>query len=361
MRRIASPSLCLVGLLLAWSCGCGLVRSERGDAATADRLASTTAAEGPRGYAGALTKLDGQLEQARLLAEQRGGWADHELVAQLAIRRARLTGSIDDWVTADRALDAAFALAPEGGGPLLTRLELDLSLHRLDAAEARIAQVEAAPLRTNAIELRLALARGDLEAQHGRLDRARLDFERAEQLGASATVLAGRRALLAGRREQPERARSSLAQARAHARADQAIAWLLLQEGLVEWRRDRPQAALVRYEAAEDAFPGWWLVTEHRAEALAALGRRDEAESLYRQVVEQTGHPELMDALAQLLRRSGREDEAREWVAKARAEHERRLTLLPRAAGAHALDHLLRHAPDQPLTRQLARDLGRAR
>ena len=39
---------------------------------------------------------------------------------------------------AERALTEALASAPEGGGPRLTQLDLDLALHRLDAAERGI-------------------------------------------------------------------------------------------------------------------------------------------------------------------------------------------------------------------------------
>ncbi|PRQ06461.1 tetratricopeptide repeat protein [Enhygromyxa salina] len=310
-------------------------------------------------YAGALAAIDRQLADARELAAARDGWADHELVAQLLVRRARLTGSIDDWVAADQALTAGFAVAPAGGGPVLTRLELDLSLHRLAQAELRIAQVEAAPLQTGATKIQLETARGELAAQRGDLEAARRAFERARELGADPGVTAGRMALLARRRGEYDAALSSFEAsfeaARVEASEGQGAAWLLLQAGLVEWTRERPEAALRNYAAAEQAFPGWWLVAEHRAEALAALGRTAEAELLYRDVIERTGHPEFMDALAELLASSGHDDEAQTWIAAARREHERRLAALPEGAGAHALDHLIQFAPHEPRTLELAR------
>jgi tetratricopeptide (TPR) repeat protein len=312
-------------------------------------------------YAGALLAVDRQLDDARELVERRGGWGDHELVAQLLVRRARLTGSIEDWLAADRALDAGFAVAPEGGGPVYARLELDLSLHRLDQARARIAQIEAALVRTSAMQIQLVTARGELAAQRGDLDGARQAFEHARELGADPAVTAGRLALLARRRGDHEAALVAFAEAQADANIGQGAAWLLLQVGLVEWSRDRPEAALASYDAAEQAFPGWWLVAEHRAEALAALGRIPEAESLYREVIEQTGHPEFMDALAEIL--SSQSDpaggaEAQTWIATARREHERRLAALPQGAGAHALDHLIQFAPDEPRTLELARQVA---
>ena len=345
-----SVAVTLLGL------GCGYVGTDHkpgNSTAVVDQVA-------PRDdYPTKLAVIDRKLADARAIASERQGWADHELAARLWVRRARLTGSIDDWAAADQALAAGFAHAPPGGGPVLSRLELDSSLHRLADAERRIAQLEAAPMRTAKTNIHLALARGDLASQRGELELARLAFEQAEQLGADGTTLAGRYALLAGKQGAPEQALEILERTRSETPSGQASAWLWLQTGLVEWGRDRPAAALERYDAAEAAFPGWWLVTEHRAEALVALGRLDEAEQLYRGVIETTGHPEFMDALADLLGRDGRDEEAKTWVARARAEHERRLALLPSAVGAHALDHLLRYAPDDPRTIELAHDLGR--
>ncbi|KIG16551.1 hypothetical protein DB30_04322 [Enhygromyxa salina] len=340
--------------LLAVS-GCQRGAEQRGEAEPA---AAVQAADQQGTYVGALRAIDRQLDDARELAEQRDGWADHELVAQLLVRRARLTGSIDDWAAADRALDAGFAVAPAGGGPVLTRLELDLSLHRLAQAERGIAKVEAAPVRTQAMNIQLATARGELAAQRGDLDGARQAYEQARELGADAAVTAARLALLARRRGEYDAALAGFTSARAELGAGQGAAWVLLQLGLVEWARERPEAALISYDAAEQAFPGWWLVAEHRAEALAALGRTEEAELIYRDVIERTGHPEFMDALAEILARQGSDAEAQKWIAAARSEHERRLAALPEGAGAHALDHLIQFAPHEPRTLELARQVA---
>jgi tetratricopeptide (TPR) repeat protein len=310
------------------------------------------------GYAHALAELDGKLERARSLANQRNGWTDHELVVELLVQRARMTGAIEDWVAADESLAIAFEHAPEGGGPVLTAVQLDLSLHRLERAEQRLRQAEAAAIQPPAHKAAVLVARGELAAQRGRLDDARVAFERAEQLHHDPAN-AGRLALLALRRGDAEAAIEGFQIARAKLEHGRGAAWTLLQEGLVEWDRERAQAALDKYEAAEQAFPGWWLVTEHRAEALASLGQTEQAEALYRAVIEETGHPEFMDALGELLLARGAQAEARSWFDKAGAEHERRVALLPEAAQAHAIDHWIRHSPTDPRTLVLARELAR--
>lgn len=309
------------------------------------------------GYDQALAELDRRIEQAQVLARERDNWADHELVASLVIQRARLSGAIEDWVRADETLDLAFTRAPAGGGPVLTRLELDLSLHRLAQAEQRLIQAEAAPIQPLSHKVAVAVGRGELAAQRGQLDAAREAFEHAQQLREDPAN-AGRIALLERRQGNAEAALTGFQTARAGLQDGRGAAWTFLQEGLVEWDRERPEAALAKYEAAEQVFPGWWLVTEHRAEALAALGQTERAEELYRAVIEQTGHPEFMDALGELLLARGDASEARTWFTSARNEHERRLVLLPEAAGAHALDHLIRHAPNEPRTLTLAREVA---
>jgi tetratricopeptide (TPR) repeat protein len=310
------------------------------------------------GYAEALAEIDRRIEDAQVLARERDDWADHELVASLLVQRARLTGAIEDWKRADETLELAFTRAPAGGGPVLARLELDLSLHRLEQAEERLAQAAAAPIQPLSHKVAVVVARGELAAQRGQLEAAREAFEHAQRLREDPTN-ASRLALLARRQGDHEAALIGFQTARAGLEDGRGAAWTYLQEGLVEWDRNRPEAALAKYEMAEQVFPGWWLVTEHRAEALVALGQTERAETLYRAVIEETGHPEFMDALGELLLARGDEAEAQTWFASARREHERRLELLPEAVGAHALDHLIRHAPKEPRTLALAREVAR--
>lgn len=304
-----------------------------------------------------LAELDGRIEAARQLASEHDGWADHELVATLYVQRARLTGSIADWSAADAALHAGFAVAPEGGGPVLTRIELDLSLHRLEDAEAGIARAQAAAVPNERLRQRLATAQAELASQRGQLDEAERGYRRAAELGADPGVTAAQLGLLDARRGEFERAAEHLRAAwdDAASPVGRHAAWLLLQAGLLEWEQGRARAALAKYDEAAAALPGWWLITEHRAEALVALGREREAEALYREVVGATGHPEFMDALAERLLARGEAEKAERWIAAAGREHDRRIAALPRAATAHALDHWIRFEPDDPRTLERAR------
>jgi hypothetical protein len=91
---------------------------------------------------------------------------------QLLVQRARMTGAIEDWVAADETLAIAFEHGPKGGGPVLTALQLDLSLHRLERAEQRLQEAERAAIQLPSHKAAVEVARDELAAQRGRLDDA---------------------------------------------------------------------------------------------------------------------------------------------------------------------------------------------
>lgn len=123
-----------------------------------------------------------------------------------------------------------------------------------------------------------------------------------------------------------------------------------LQMGLMDLSRGRYEEALAHYQEADRRFDGWWLVHEHIAEVEVLLGHLDEAERRYRDVVERTNNPELIDALADLLEQRGHADEAATFRARADARFEEQLEQLPEAAYGHALEHFLEHGtPERAL------------
>jgi len=93
-----------------------------------------------------------------------------------------------------------------------------------------------------------------------------------------------------------------------------------------------------------------WLVHEHIAEAEACLGHLERAEEIYRDVVERTDNPELIDALADVLEERGHDAEARPFRERADRRFEQQLAQLPEAAYGHALEHFLAHGtPERAL------------
>lgn len=78
---------------------------------------------------------------------------------------------------------------------------------------------------------------------------------------------------------------------------------------------------------------------------LRGQGHEEDARLLYIDIIDRTGNPEYMDAVADIY--AARHDmiNARRWTVRARAVYEERLALYPEAAGGHALDHFLQHDP----------------
>ena len=93
--------------------------------------------------------------------------------------------------------------------------------------------------------------------------------------------------------------------------------------------------------AAQRAFPGWWLADAHAAQQFALAGRTDEAIRAYMIVARRTGRPEVMDALAHLLRLQGRAGESRAWAARAAAKWAAIGAAFPEAVAHHRAEHEL--------------------
>jgi predicted Zn-dependent protease len=174
------------------------------------------------------------------------------------------------------------------------------------------------------------------------------------QVGTPAHFV--RLALLRARTGSPAEAAALLeaAERRYHGPSATMKAWLRLQRGLVALDRGRLDEALALYRQASDELPGWWLVEEHIAEVLALKGDKAAAMALYRQVIERTGGPEYLDALAALEDEAGDKASAARRRAEARAAYEKRLAEYPEAAAGHALDHFLADAADAPRALALA-------
>ena len=313
-------------------------------------------ATGP-GYDAELARVDADLSAALTRADALpSDWKRREMVVGLIQQRARLTGDLSDYQRAEAQLALAMDAAVEGSGPLLQRAGLNYSLHRLPPVEADLAQVEQRINLPSTTAASVILLRANTHFQQGRYTEAQAGVAQSLALsdtgsGWSAT---GRQAWLRADFETASAAYDEV-EARYHGIADEPRAWVHLQRGLMDLDRGRYEAALEHYLAADAALPGYWLVHEHIAEILVELDRTVEAEVLYRDVVERTGNPELMDALAGLLMEDRRKDEAAEWSKRAREGHLEALALYPEAAAGHALGHWLDTGDDPAFALELAR------
>jgi hypothetical protein len=325
---------------------------DRADAGVSD---SPSAQAGAARYADEIAALDHELARAREAARRDAAfWPAYEQLARLWLDRAWLTGSFEDLAAAAAAAQAIEEL----GGVLAscpTGIRVNLAVHRLGAAQALVDGCEKSAMAP-AGKATLSALRADLALQAGRYGDALRLSRRALDRRESPADLA-RLALLHEVTGAPSEALALLDRAEKldHAGTPKLRAWLALRRGLIALHRGRWEEALAHYLAAERHLAGWWRVDEHIAEVRALLGERTVAAALYRRVLASSEEPEIMDALAVLLRELGQPDEAREWIRRAEAAHRGRLAQLPEAAAGHALTHFLEFAAADPETLALAR------
>lgn len=274
---------------------------------------------------------------------EKPSWLDFEIIASLAMTRARLTGVLADYQVAERAMDDAFRVAPSGSGPFITRAKLHLTLHRLDAALADIDRAEKILLLDNAKMAELKAMRADISFQRGQVQQAKAGYVAALRLEKTTATLI-RLAQIAWKTGDFPAAKKQLTIALKHAKSEGAspltVAYLHVHFGILELDRGRAKDALPHFVTAVETYPGWYLAEEHLAETWALLGKEDEANTLYTDIVARVPAGEFMDALADGLEKKDPEL-AKQWRDKARTAYETDLTAFPEAAVGHALDHFL--------------------
>lgn len=324
MRALASVSF---ALFFAVACG--------------DRAAPPVSA-GPTDFALAVEAIDSAIAtlEARVEAQPGDVVTLEQLSAQWS-RRARFTGQIEDYETADQILEKAYEAAG-AAKPWRSRAVLSYTLHRLDQSEEALDSLEAIPLLSGGSRGENLGLRGDIAYHRSQYADALALYE--ESLDVEVTVASAfRLALYYANTGQPEQASAFLAMARAQASSsDNYIqAWLTFQEGVMALERDELDEARRLFTAANERFTGWYLIEEHLAEVNTLQGRYLEAERAYRDIVRRTNLPEFMDALAGVLEAQGNTAEAQQFRDQARAGFEDQLVRLPSAASGHALDHFL--------------------
>jgi tetratricopeptide (TPR) repeat protein len=279
---------------------------------------------------------------ARDAAERPGEWLFEEALARALIARAKLTGNYGDYAAAQAALDRAFAAAPPGTGPHLTAASLAFSLHRLADAEAMLDHMGRYAVPPDRGDLAEMLGmRGDIALYRGDGATALRFYHEAEaQVPGSADFRMAVYHSHAGRPDEADAALVRVEAALAHP-TRRARAQIALLRGIIQLDNGRIGEALARFEEGNRLFPGFWLIEEHIAEMLALGGKERQAETILRDVVRRTEHPEYMDALADLAQRRGDPAEARIWASRARDGWNRRMQLFPEAAYGHGIDHCL--------------------
>lgn len=300
---------------------------------------------GPATYAAALERLDRDVarERARVAASP-GEWLPLEALAIALHARGQLTGSHDDLAAGLALADQARALAPDGSGPVLARAIVSLTMHRNADATAEIERMSDFAVPPDVVEqAELGAIRGDVALYAGRYGEALHHYQAADQIARSPGTLMR---LSDWHRHWGEfdRARSLLEEGLAK-RAD-ITPWMrasyLLQIGAIDLQTGRWDDAQNRFEQADTAFPGWWLVQAHLGQMAAVKGDYERAEALYRAALQGAERPTVMDALAALYHAMGRTAEAEALERQTAAIWAARVQSHPDAYADHAFEAALR-------------------
>lgn len=306
--------------------------------------ASVTTAAPATAYDKALAKYSAQVAfYERKIASGDSGPHSLEKLASALMARAGLTGSLDDYAAADKALASAFGDDVSPASTHLARARLNISLHRLARVPPDLAAAGAGAVVRASTRTAISGMRGDLAMQLGRYEEALTEYRAALAGDANPTnrFRVAAHELATGGQEAADEQLGAII--RTLPRTGQVPAFYHLQRGLIDLEAGAYADALEHYDAADQAFGGWWLVQEHRAEILSLTGRQQEALSIYEAVVAQTADPELMDALADTLEALARPEEAARHRAAAAERFAAMLGRFPEAAYGHALEHRLAH------------------
>jgi len=300
-----------------------------------------------------LGNLDGQIAELTRLSKE--GPAVIQTVQRLSAAhhvRGRFRGDLDEIALGIEGASACVRMDPDDASCVLMRAEQEQSLHRFK--EARVDLERAKQL--GADRARAADLEAELDWNDGLYDKA-IGAIRKARLERPSTATWMREAQLdhdLGLEDEVD-AKFEAAEDLIVDTGPLAVAHLNLQRGIEKVQRGLLEEALLFFREAIARMPSDVASTEHLAETLHALGRDDEAAALYERVVAISDDPEFAHALAALYAKRGKEPEARELESKARRRYEELLKSYPEAMYWHASEFYL-SVGDVPRALELLRN-----
>ena len=235
-------------------------------------------------------------------------------IAELADRRAALTGNALDLERASVALNNALKLVGPIEELLLLDAELKLRTHRVHEA-AQLLETLPEPADAQ----RVATLRADIDVQEGDYASARRAYESLVKSDPSWDRIA-RLAWLESILGDPDRADALYASAQEllTVKEMRQFAGLELQRGQLEFRRGRFKAAQAHYERADGAYSGYWMTQDYMAELLAARAELRQSVELYERLLATSARPAAEQAIGDVYALQGD-------ATRSRAHHERAL------------------------------------
>lgn len=290
-----------------------------------------------------LHNLDDRIADAERRLATKDDPRRRAILAAALEHRFRITGRLADAERATTEIGRALAVDPAQGDAHLVQAGLHASFHRFDAARAALAQAK----RHGADAAVVARLERDIDLALGRYDAMRDDFAKSEHLDPDFWVLAHRADLRASLGDLGGASRLYRAAQDLYDDVDPfPLAWLHTQQGIALLRFGDAANARRFFEAAHARMPSYVLAAEHLAETLALTGELEASRRLYLRVVEQTGNPEFVAALAGVEAQLGNEAEARRRYAEAARGYAALLARHREAYAQHAAEfHLERGNP----------------
>ena len=274
-------------------------------------------------------------------------WLALESLADTYRERALFTGTSLDLTRAEDAMTQSFTVAGPGAGPYLSRARLHATLHRFSAAEADLNLAEGEISLDVRDAAGIAALRATIAYQNGHYALAFAAWERSLALFPTPSTYVALADALASTGESLAAAELLLrARLLTNEHDPRTAAWVTVQQGIFEMERGRWDEAAALFRSAERVLPGWWFTATRQADLLARRGEHATAVELYTNLVQRTGKPELMDALATELRLVEKNAAADRWSAIAGLAYDDLLQSQPEAAYGHALDHFLSTASE---------------
>ena len=235
-------------------------------------------------------------------------------LAYLQYQRASLTGDLDALGEADATLDHAIRHLGPSGDLYFLKTNIHFKLHRLNDVETDLQLGQDLLASTPGRALK-----ADLDFQMGRYQAAQEEYEALieEERTWDALARLGYLHFKMGDLEKADRLYDEAAD-ELTAKEMRHYSWLELQRGVLDLSCGHYEKAHSHYKRADRAYSGHWLVQEHMAELAGAEERFDEAERLYRDVVERVPRPDFQQALGELYLTMGKTTQATEYLNKAR-------------------------------------------
>lgn len=294
-------------------------------------------------FAATLAQANGIIERKwEKVRVEPGEWINYEGLAASLLPRARLTGSFDDYAQARSIVEEGLALSPKGTGPHLVSAAIAMATHRVKDARADLEVISRYVIPDMQTTAESTAMRGDLAFYSGRYQDAERLYAKASE-GGPWTGLTYRRAILASQTGKIDQARNLYTEADTQTllptpafRSD-----ILTRLGELRLAKGDWLAAEKLFDEANRIYPGNWRIELRVAQMMALGGKVAVATKQFEQIAIKANSPEAMDVTAGLYRAQGDGVRARQWAEQAGAIWQKRLSQLPEAAWAHALEHEL--------------------